>query len=80
MEPPSPSPRLLVQIEEGADIDSVAAGLKQEGFSVERVLPRTGAIGIAGGSVFRARKVSGVAHVREEQGFQLPPIGGSIPQ
>ncbi|WP_086740484.1 hypothetical protein [Erythrobacter colymbi] len=63
-------------------ISSVALKLETLGIDVERVMKRTGVLG--GRRPMRLfpkiTALPGVKHAREEHGFQLPPLHGSIPQ
>lgn len=63
-------------------IGSIALKLEALGIDVERVMKRTGVLG-GRGPIRLLPKITalpGVKHAREEHGFQIPPLRGSIPQ
>jgi hypothetical protein len=65
-----------------ADIDQIVDKLQKRGLKVGRKLATTG---IVSGSIEQSkmaslRKVDGVADVREERHFQLPPMRDDVPQ
>jgi hypothetical protein len=72
----------IVTVHDREAIASVALKLEALGVDVERVMKRTGVLG-GRGPVRLLSKITalpGVKHAREEHGFQLPPLHGSIPQ
>jgi len=72
----------IVTVHDREAIAGVALKLEALGVDVERVMKRTGVLG-GRGPVQHKTKISalpGVKHAREEHGFQLPPLHGSIPQ
>ena len=75
---------VLVRLEKAdrARIDSIAAELQGEGLEVTQKMSTTGIIAgtVDEGSVERLRRVGGVAQVRPEGRFQLPPMDEDIPQ
>ncbi len=74
--------RFIVTINDREAIGKVARKLEAIGMDVERVMKRTGVIGGRGPArlLSAITALPGVKHVREEHGFQLPPMHGSIPQ
>lgn len=72
----------IVTVNDREAIGSVALKLEALGIDVERVMKRTGVLG-GRGPIKLLPKITalpGVKHAREEHGFQLPPLHGSIPQ
>lgn len=72
----------IVTVNDREAIGSVALKLEALGIDVERVMKRTGVLG-GRGPIRLLPKITalpGVKHAREEHGFQLPPLNGSIPQ
>lgn len=72
----------IVTVHDREAIASVALRLEALGVDVDRVMKRTGVLG-GRGPVRLLSKITalpGVKHAREEHGFQLPPLHGSIPQ
>jgi len=72
----------IVTVHDREAIGNVALKLEALGIDVERVMKRTGVLG-GRGPVRLLSKITalpGVKHAREERGFQLPPLHGSIPQ
>ncbi|MEW5999837.1 MAG: hypothetical protein ACOY4P_07290 [Pseudomonadota bacterium] len=72
----------IVTVNDREAIGSVALKLEALGIDVERVMKRTGVLG-GRGPIRLLPKITalpGVKHAREEHGFQLPPLHGSIPQ
>lgn len=72
----------IVTVHDREAIASVALKLEALGVDVERVMKRTGVLS-GRGPVRLLSKITalpGVKHAREEHGFQLPPLHGSIPQ
>jgi len=72
----------IVTVHDREAIAGVALKLEALGVDVEQVMKRTGVLG-GRGPVRLLSKISalpGVKHAREEHGFQLPPLHGSIPQ
>lgn len=63
-------------------ISNVALKFEALGIDVERVMKRTGVLGGRGPMRLlpKITALPGVKHAREEHGFQLPPLPGSIPQ
>lgn len=72
----------IVTVQDREAIGSVVLKLEALGIDVERVMKRTGVLG--GCRPMRLlpkiTALPGIKHAREEHGFQLPPIHGSIPQ
>lgn len=72
----------IVTVHDRDAIGSVVLKLEALGIDVERVMKGTGVLG-GRGPVRLLPKITalpGVKHAREEQGFQLPRLHGSIPQ
>jgi hypothetical protein len=68
--------------EDKADIDQIVDKLAKHGLKIAKKLTTTG---IVSGSIEESRlpslrKVQGVAQVRQEGRFQLPPMREDIPQ
>jgi hypothetical protein len=63
-------------------IDSVAAELEEQGLEISQKLATTGIIAgaVEESGLDRLRRVNGVAQVRQEGRFQLPPMDEDIPQ
>jgi hypothetical protein len=74
--------RFIVTVNDRDAIGKVARKLETLGIAVERVMKRTGVIGGRGPArlLSEITALPGVKHVREEHGFQLPPMHESIPQ
>ncbi len=72
----------IVTVNDREAIGSVALKLEALGIDVERVMKRTGVLGGRGPTRLlpKITALPGVKHACEEQGFQLPPLHGSIPQ
>lgn len=72
----------IVTVNDREAIGSVALKLEALGIDVERVMKRTGVLGRRGPIRLlpKITALPGVKHAREEHGFQLPPLHGSIPQ
>ena len=73
---------ILVDKKNKNSIDKVAAKLSKAGLKIARKMPITGVIsGSAAAEKQDAlRKVEGVAELREERTFSLPPMDEKIPQ
>jgi hypothetical protein len=74
--------RFIVTVNDREAIGKVARKLETLGITVERVMKRTGVIGGKGPHhlLGEITALPGVKDVREEHGFQLPPMHESIPQ
>jgi hypothetical protein len=72
----------IVTVHDRKVIGIVVLKLEAPGIDVERVMKRTCVLG-GRGPVRLLPKITalpGVKHAREEHGFKLPPLHGSIPQ
>ena len=64
------------------DLEKIAEDLGRAGLEIDQTLKK---VGVVSGSadpeaVQRIKQVDGVAHVREEGGFTLPPFDEDTPQ
>jgi hypothetical protein len=78
----SESVDMVVHVEQGHEVRSVAQLLRQAGMLVERELSRAR---LVGGKVPRSlisefKKIPGVKMMRESETFQLPPFDENVPQ
>ena len=73
---------ILVDREKKKGIDAVADNLAKAGLKVDRKMSITGVIsGRASADKLESlRKVDGVAELREEKTYSLPPMDEKIPQ
>ena len=74
---------VLVDDKHGRTLDSVADAIRENGLKVDRVM--RGMKTIIGAvsdeaTIERIRRIEGVASIREERTFSLPPMNPSIPQ
>ncbi|MEE4211648.1 MAG: hypothetical protein V2I43_20570 [Parvularcula sp.] len=72
----------IVTAHNRAAICSVALKLEELDIDVERVMKRNGVLGGCGPMRLlpKITALPGIKHVREDHGFQLLPVHGSIPQ
>ena len=72
----------LVRVERDHDVHQVANELRNAGLEVERELPSVGVVGGYGDPAIEEnlRSFPGVAEVRQEGTFQLPPMSDDVPQ
>lgn len=79
-----PTVDVLVTVEQDrrADMDTVVKSLEEKGLREVRKVPRSRAITGTGDSshLESLKSVDGVAEVRPQRGFQLPPMHEDIPQ
>lgn len=72
----------IVTVGDPQVMDEVAIAIKALGLYVERVMKRTGVLGVRGAASLlqQIAALPGVSHVRAEYEFQLPPLDDEIPQ
>lgn len=72
----------IVTVRDSRSIDNMVFELEALGLNVERVMKRTGVLGVRGATSLlqQIAALPGVKHVRAEHEFQLPPLHDEIPQ
>lgn len=72
----------IVTVVDPQVMDEVAIAIKALGLNVERVMKRTGVLGVRGATSLHHQiaALPGVKHVRAEHEFQLPPLHDETPQ
>ncbi|WP_324750762.1 hypothetical protein SH591_04855 [Sphingomonas sp. LY54] len=79
---PAKTVNYLVRIARDHDVHEVANELRGAGLEIERELPGVGVVGGHGDPAIEEslRSFPGVAEVRQEGTFQLPPMNDDVPQ